>query len=146
MVGIKFLEIKWADFLKLQMKRLRLFVVLFCLGFIFPGKVAFAEALCGKYEMKGFLRMQKTPKNQFVYVVNEGTQSERRFVIESFAEIKKVSGFLNQPTQLTVEIKKPMDGTLGWVDQVLFIRLRKPNPLLHGGDTGAQLLQARVCY
>ncbi len=146
MVVMQIADIKLVDFLKRQMRRLRLVQILFCLGFIFQGKVAFAEALCGKYEMKGFLRMQKTPKNQFIYVVNEGTQSERRFVIENFAEIKKVSGYLNQSTQMTVEIKKPMDGTLGWVDQVLFIRLRKPNPLLHGGDTGLELIQARVCY
>lgn len=107
---------------------------------------AFAQSFegCGEYEFKGIVRKDKSAPLGLVYVVNEETRSQLNFPITSFAEIKKLSLFINQPTQFQAKILKNMDGTKGEFSDSVQIEKRFPNPLL-STDTGITRIKILKC-
>jgi hypothetical protein len=112
---------------------------------IMSGTFSQANNQCGEYELKGVLRYKESENKQFIYVVNEGTQSETHFFIETIEQLKKVASLINRPTKISVQLTKPLDGTRGYVNEVIFVKLRKSDPLLHGGDTGYELVKSMPC-
>lgn len=104
---------------------------------------------CGEYLIKGVLEKNSIDKKRLgivIYKTNTNTYSEMQFSVKKREDLVLITPYLNKPTEITAHINKNMNGTIGEIENISKVVLRKSNPLEPLKDSGLFFITAEPCH
>ncbi len=114
------------------MKKLKLYLVVSVLFSM--NAFCREQSDCGEYLIRGRLVKDNSSLYHFKYIILEKTKNETVFHFSKIEELSKVIPYLEQFTELKINISTAMDGTKGVIATVNSVNITIPNPLKMGQD------------
>jgi hypothetical protein len=121
-------------------------VKLFILSFYFFSTALSASTNpegCGLYEINGVIEYSKADSS-YIYIVNKGSLSEYRFLINLQDEIK-IAPFIERSTKVRVRISEKLNGYTGKFFKIETLEYVAADPLLLKNSSNFSLVKKEKC-